>query len=310
MCKPMLTVAVLICTYNGSKYLRKQLDSVVNQSHKSWEIFVSDDGSTDDTLAILKEYQDKIGEDKFHVQAGPGRGFAWNFLNLLNSAGDGFFAYAFCDQDDIWKPIKLEQGVKWLSQQVLNQPAMHCGRTELIDETDKAIGYSPLFTKKPSLRNALIQSIAGGNTMMLNHQARELVIKTPQKAEIVSHDWWVYIVLSCFNAAICYDEKPTIDYRQHTNNIVGSNTGWFARIKRISGLMDGKFRNWIEKNINALHKMDITLPEENKRLLNEFIEARNAPFFRRIILFRQLSLYRQTVCGTIAFYIAVMLKKI
>lgn len=310
MSSPILTVAVLICTYNGSKYLRKQLDSILNQTHQSWVIFVSDDNSTDDTVNILKEYQNKLGNDKFHILTGPGKGFSWNFLSLLELAGADFFAYAFCDQDDIWKPNKLERSVDWLCQQNAQKPAVHCGRTELIDEQDATIGYSPLFLRPPSLRNALIQSIAGGNTMTLNHHARELVIKTPRWIEIVSHDWWVYILLSSYNGIIHYDMTPAIDYRQHTNNIVGSNTGWLARIKRISGLMDGKFRNWIGRNITALQAMEIELPKENAQLLNKFIEARNAPLMKRICLFRELKLYRQTHYGTIAFYIAVLLKKI
>lgn len=310
MSSPILTVAVLICTYNGSKYLRKQLDSILNQTHQSWVIFVSDDGSTDNTVDILKEYQKKVGDDKFYILAGPGKGFSWNFLSLLESAGSEFFAYAFCDQDDIWKPNKIERSINWLRQQSAQSPAVHCGRTELIDDQDATIGYSPLFLRPPSLRNALIQSIAGGNTMTLNQQARELVILTPRWVEIVSHDWWIYILLSSYNGIVHYDMTPSIDYRQHTNNIVGSNTGWLARVKRISGLMDGKFRDWIGKNIAALQSMDAEIPEENAKLLNKFIEARKAPLMKRICLFKELKLYRQTHYGTIAFYIAVLLKKI
>lgn len=303
-------IAVLLCTYNGTKYIRKQIDSIINQTEVNWTIFASDDGSTDDTLAILSEYQSRLGEDRFIIIKGPGKGFAWNFINLLEASGNEYSHYAFSDQDDEWHTDKLSRGLLYLDKIDAEIPAVHCGRTLLVDENDKEIGYSPLFQKNPSFKNALIQSIAGGNTMMLNNSARSIIIKTPRWYEIVSHDWWIYILITGCNGKVFYDEKPTINYRQHTDNIVGSNMSWLGRIQRISGLLDGKFRVWIQKNLDAMAAMDIPLSKENKNVLALFSRARNANFVERVSIFCKLKMYRQTFFGTIALFVAIILKKI
>lgn len=303
-------IAVLLCTYNGTKYIRKQIDSIINQTEVNWTIFASDDGSTDDTVAILSEYQSRLGKDRFIIIKGPGKGFAWNFINLLEASGNEYSHYAFSDQDDEWHTDKLARGLLYLDKIAAEIPAVHCGRTLLVDENDKEIGYSPLFQKTPSFKNALIQSIAGGNTMMLNNSARSIIIKTPRWYEIVSHDWWIYILITGCDGKVFYDEKPTINYRQHTDNIVGSNMSWLGRIQRISGLLDGKFRMWIQKNLDAMAAMDIPLSKENKSVLALFSRARNASFVERVLIFWKLKMYRQTLFGTIALFVAIILKKI
>ncbi len=304
------SIAVLLCSYNGSQYIRQQIDSIINQTETEWTVFVSDDGSTDGTLDILRSYQDKLGSERFVIFNGPGKGFAWNFLSLLEKSGDNFDYYAFCDQDDEWMPNKLTMSVSILSGYDCNTPSVYCGRTSLVDENCLHLGESPLFSKPPSFKNALIQSIAGGNTMVLNRAARNIINKTPGDVEIISHDWWIYIVITAVGGNIFYDPKPSISYRQHTNNIVGSNLGWLARFKRISGLLDGHFKKWIDSNIYALNKTDVNITPENKCILDSFNEARNSNLFKRLYVFRKLDMYRQTFLGTLGLYVAIILKKL
>lgn len=302
--------AVLLCSYNGSQYIRQQIDSIINQTETEWTVFVSDDGSTDGTLDILKYYQEKLGSERFVIINGPGKGFAWNFLSLLEKCGDAFDYYAFSDQDDEWMPDKLARSISVLSGYKENVPSVYCGRTSLVDENGHHLGESPLFIKPPSFKNALIQSIAGGNTMILNRAGRDIINKTPIDVRIISHDWWIYIVITAIGGNIFYDPKPSINYRQHTNNIVGSNLGWLARFKRISGLMDGHFKMWIDANIYALHKTDVNITQENKFILESFNEARNSNLFKRLYVFRKLGMYRQTFLGTLGLYVAIVLKKL
>lgn len=309
MDKKTLT-AVLLCSYNGSQYIRQQIDSIINQTETEWTVFVSDDGSTDGTLDILKYYQEKLGRERFVIIDGPGKGFAWNFISLLEKCGDAFDYYAFSDQDDEWMPDKLSRSISVLSGYKHNVPSVYCGRTSLVDENGHHLGESPLFSKPPSFKNALIQSIAGGNTMILNRAGRNIINKTPIDVRIISHDWWIYIVITAIGGNIFYDPKPSINYRQHTNNIVGSNLGWLARFKRISGLMDGHFKMWIDSNIYALNKADINITPENRFILESFNEARNSNLFKRLYVFRKLGMYRQTLLGTLGLYVAIVLKKL
>ncbi|WP_374206937.1 glycosyltransferase [Pantoea alfalfae] len=282
----------------------------MNQTETEWTVFVSDDGSTDGTLDILKYYQEKLGRERFVIIDGPGKGFAWNFISLLEKCGDAFDYYAFSDQDDEWMPDKLSRSISVLSGYKHNVPSVYCGRTSLVDENGHHLGESPLFSKPPSFKNALIQSIAGGNTMILNRAGRNIINKTPIDVRIISHDWWIYIVITAIGGNIFYDPKPSINYRQHTNNIVGSNLGWLARFKRISGLMDGHFKMWIDSNIYALNKADVNITPENRFILESFNEARNSNLFKRLYLFRKLGMYRQTLLGTLGLYVAIVLKKL
>lgn len=302
--------AVLLCSYNGSQYIRQQIDSIINQTETEWTVFVSDDGSTDGTLDILKYYQEKLGRERFVIIDGPGKGFAWNFISLLEKCGDAFDYYAFSDQDDEWMPDKLSRSISVLSGYKHNVPSVYCGRTSLVDENGHHLGESPLFSKPPSFKNALIQSIAGGNTMILNRAGRNIINKTPIDVRIISHDWWIYIVITAIGGNIFYDPKPSINYRQHTNNIVGSNLGWLARFKRISGLMDGHFKMWIDSNIYALNKADVNITPENRFILESFNVARNSNLFKRLYVFRKLGMYRQTLLGTLGLYVAIVLKKL
>ncbi|EPG6258775.1 glycosyltransferase family 2 protein [Klebsiella aerogenes] len=304
-------IAVLLCTYNGEKYLKEQIDSIINQTYKNWVIYVSDDGSTDGTIAILEEYQRQLGEGRLHITHGPRKGFAWNFISSLQSNGSDCNYFAFCDQDDIWYDDKLERGVRYLASfSEFNKPAVYCGRTQLIDGDGHPIGFSPLFGYSPSFCNALVQSIAGGNTMILNHQARELVSQTPCYDEIISHDWWIYILVSGCNGHIYYDPHPAILYRQHGQNIIGSNISMTARLLRIRKLMDGKFKNWNQKNIDLLMSLNEYLTPDSKIKLGNFIRLRSACLVDRLRVFCLLKPYRQTTLGNIALFMAVLLKKL
>ena len=168
-------VAILLCTYHGQHYLAEQLDSFAAQSHSNWEVWASDDGSKDDTHAILEAYQQKWPDGRLSIHFGPAEGFAANFLSLTCKASIDADYYAYSDQDDIWEPNKLARAVEWLNTLPENIPALYCSRTRLVDSNNNEIGVSPLFAKPPSFANALMQNIGGGNTMVFNNAARNLL---------------------------------------------------------------------------------------------------------------------------------------
>lgn len=301
-------VSIVLCTYNGSKFIRKQLDSIIEQTNRNWVIYASDDGSTDDTLAILNEYQEKLGNEKLIIVTGPKKGFAWNFIGTLKVHCQNSDYYAFCDQDDIWLPTKLEQAITRLEGNC-EQPALYCSRTQLIDSNGSSTGLSPLFQKKPSLRNALIQSIAGGNTMVFNHYAKNIICAISNDKKIPSHDWYIYILLTAIGGYIYYDSKPMVLYRQHNDNIMGSNRPLTAKLERLKTLFKGGLKNSIEYNIIILDAIKQNLQNQNKYLIENFISMRCSSFPKRLSLLTKLSLYRQNSIETLLFYIAFLLKK-
>ncbi|ANR80889.1 hypothetical protein BBB57_23150 [Kosakonia sacchari] len=302
-------IAILLCTYNGQKYLHKQLDSIISQSHKNWVIVASDDCSSDDTIAILKDYQEKLGANKLTITKGPRKGFAENFLSLIKDTNVKADYYAFCDQDDIWNSDKLERGLRSLQSKV-NIPALYCSRTELIDEMDNRIGFSYLFNKPAALKNALLQSIAGGNTMLINDSARALLVETPDSIPIPSHDWWIYQCICACGGYVFYDQNPTVKYRQHSGNIVGANRFITARFLRLKLLFTGSLKKSIDSNIKLLQEMNGKLTENSAFIISEFDSIRNACIVNRLRGIYKLGLYRQKKIESIIFYLALLLKKV
>ncbi|WP_284973127.1 glycosyltransferase family 2 protein [Atlantibacter hermannii] len=302
-------VAIILCTYNGEEFLSKQLDSIIEQTYTNWVIFASDDYSSDSTTKILSTYQRQVGNNKFIILTGPKKGFAWNFLHALTQC-EGFDYYAFCDQDDIWVDDKIENAVKFLSQSDAAIPAIHCGRTALIDENDHCFGKSYLFKREPSFKNALMQNIAGGNTMLFNVAAHKLLVRTPKNYKVISHDWWAYILITGCGGNIYYDPEPKVLYRQHGKNIIGSNISTFSKLLRVKKLVDGQFRQWNECNLSLLEHFESDLTDKNKKTLSSFKNIRDKAFILRVYFFLKEGFYRQTWSGTIALIFGVFLKRI
>jgi glycosyltransferase involved in cell wall biosynthesis len=275
------------------------LDSLGAQTLPIDQMIVSDDGSTDNTLNIL---------DNHIILKGPQKSFAHNFMSVFNQIHDPGHFIAFADQDDIWFENKLEKAVKALKHFPDNIPALYGCRTEIIDAQAKHLGFSPLFSQKPSFANALVQNIAGGNTMVMNRAAWNLIKACPVES-VVSHDWWFYLLISAAGGNVYYDHEPSVYYRQHDKNLVGANNSWRARFHRINMLMKNRFKHWNDFNIANLKQYEDQLTQENKIILANFIKSRESHLFRRVYYFYRSGIYRQTRLGMLGLCIAFLLNK-
>ncbi len=302
-------VAILLCTYNGSDFIKEQLDSFATQTHKDWVIYASDDGSSDETINHLKDFQRSMGEHRLVILEGPRQGFAKNFLSLIKNPLLDADYFAFSDQDDVWFPDKLERSLVSLAK-VKEVPALYCSRTRLVSADRKVIGRSPLFVAPPGFRNALVQSIAGANTMLINRQARALLADTADDAIIVAHDWLTYILVSGCGGEVIYDQAPTLDYRQHGGNLIGANSGFKERVIRLGKMCSGRFNSWSNQNLIVLADFKKKLTPDNRVTLEQFEQARQSPLLRRLFLMRKSGIYRQTRKGNISLFVAACLNKI
>ena len=303
-------VAILLCTLSGQRYLDEQLKSFAAQTHSNWEVWASDDGSIDNTHNILQSYQTQWGAARLSIHSGPSEGFVANFLSLTCNSNIEADYYAYSDQDDVWKPEKLELAVNWLLSVPPQKPALYCSRTRVVDANNNEIGLSPLFAKPPSFANSLMQNIGGGNTMVFNKAARALLKQSKEFAPDISHDWWAYQLISGCGGQVFYDSKPTVRYRQHGANLVGINNTWAARLKRIGMLFKGQYRRWNDINIASLQKLQDILTPENRALLVRFQLAREMPLIPRLIHLKRSGVYRQTFLGTLGLIVAAIFKKI
>jgi len=303
--------AVILGFYNGHVFIKSQLKSIFNQTHCAFHIFLYDDKSTNpidlDSLKIGTQNYSKIS-----IQTRRNNfGFANNFLNALLCISDEFEYFAFSDQDDVWYEDKLESAIDALKKSPEGTPALYCGRTEITDAAcERTLGFSPLFNKPPSFANAIVQNIGGGNTMVLNRSAKDLMVKASMDVNIVSHDWWCYQIITGAGGYVVYDKEPCLKYRQHESNLIGSNNSWRARLARICGLFRGRFRRWNDINLKALSGQKHLLTSENRKILNDVIEARQSSLFKRLYLCKRSGINRQTLLGNFGLFFAVLLNRV
>ncbi|MBA4749543.1 MAG: glycosyltransferase family 2 protein [Alphaproteobacteria bacterium] len=309
-CDETALVAILLCTFNGEKFLQEQLESLSAQTHARWVLHASDDGSTDQTWQILEAYQKARPSGQVHLYKGPQKGFSFHFMDLVNCISMPAPYYAFCDQDDVWKSKKLEIALRTLQATRNEGPSLYCGRTELIDEKGSPMGLSPLFSRPPSFSNALVQSLAGGNTMVFNEQACRLLRHIGSNTSIVSHDWLLYQLVTGCQGAVFYDEMPQVFYRQHQKNLVGANNTVMARLKRIKLLINGRFYHWNSANTKVLQFSSILFTPMNLEILNNFDNGRRSALLKRLYLFNKAGIYRQTLLGNVALFVAAILGKL
>ena len=303
-------VAILLCTFQGQSYLADQLDSFAAQTHTNWEVWASDDGSKDGTRSVLWSYLSKWGLGRLKFHKGPSNGFAANFLSLACKSEINADYFAYSDQDDIWDADKLERAVAWLASVPVGTPAVYCSRTRLVDAENHEIGLSTLFSRPPSFANALMQNIGGGNTMVFNKATHALLQRAGPDVNVVTHDWWTYLVVMGCGGRVYYDPHPTLRYRQHGGNLVGANKSLASRIARIAMLWQGRFTDLNDRHLRALGLLRAPLTAECKHVFDEFRFSRRREFLPRVLGFLRSGVYRQTMMGNIGLLVATLFKKI
>jgi glycosyltransferase involved in cell wall biosynthesis len=308
--KKLPSVVILMCTYNGEDFLEEQLDSIEGQDYKNWTLYVNDDGSIDKTLEILKTYQKKWGAKKLHMRRGPQKGFCQNFLNIINDPKIKADLYFLSDQDDVWMPHKLSHTLKKIAKLDATKPYLYCARTTYVSSDGKKIlGHSDIFSKPPSFSNAIVQSIGGGNTMTFNNHLKSIVQKYP-KADVVSHDWWLYIINELVGGKTFYDQESTILYRQHNKSLIGANTGFVAKLKRLRMLFNGTYRTYNNKHLEVFNKFYFKGISKHIELIDRFSIMRDKPLKFRYKMLSDLGIYRQTWDGHLALFLGAILHKL
>lgn len=219
----MEKVAVLISTYNGEKYIRDQINSILNQNDVDIYIFIRDDGSLDNTPEILSEYEKKYSNIYFiNSNDRKNIGIKNSYLVLLKYAlqfNVYIPFYAFSDQDDVWLPEKIEDAVKMLNLAEDDKPALYFSNKIFVDES-----LNILFEEKQNFRDDFFalfyNSGASGCTMVFNRYLAELSIRfVPQYTDL--HDQWIFRIAHCVGAEFCFGNQSYILYRQHGNNVCG-----------------------------------------------------------------------------------------
>lgn len=228
-------VQVLMSTYNGERYLSKQIKSIMEQDMPV-SLLIRDDGSSDSTVDIIKKYENKY-ESISHV-ACENIGVVHSFFKLFGMADRNADYYALADQDDIWFKDKISRAVDILEQYSDDMPVMYCAAQKLIDADDNILKVSMRDVNiRPGFGNSVVENIATGCTCVFNRKLLSEVAEYEPEYTVM-HDWWLYMIASSMGK-VYYDKKPCMYYRQHGNNTMGSRTNYIdefrERFARFSG---------------------------------------------------------------------------
>lgn len=225
-------VIVLLSSYNGERYIREQIDSILGQTYDNVKLLIRDDGSSDSTISIIEDYCMKNPNISFYT--GENLKPAKSFLHLLQNAPEADY-YALADQDDVWKPEKIERGIELLEKTGGN---LYYSNFQMSDEFLNPI-YTPPKPIVSTIGEAAVLITATGCTMILSNKLR-LLLKRYTPKHMIMHDSWIHkVALSTCNPVV-FDNNAYILYRQHGNNVLG-------------GKGVGLFRRWIGRLIRVFH---------------------------------------------------------
>lgn len=219
-------IAILMATYNGEKYICQQIDSILSQTCKDWELYIHDDGSTDNTIAAVESYVEKY-PDKIHLIDGKSTGGAkYNFFYMFGQVEAPY--YMTCDQDDVWldKKIELTYDKMLTIENKADVPCLVYTELRVVDSelntiADTMSEYQSLDCHKRTINQFILQNSVTGCTMMVNSALRDKMLRITNIDNTIMHDWWAALVAAQFGKTAFIDE-PTILYRQHGDNSLGA----------------------------------------------------------------------------------------
>ena len=293
----MEKVDILLATYNGEKYLKEQLDSILNQTYSNFRLLISDDCSTDNTKKILEEYRNNDNRIELYYQK-ENLGVIKNFEFLLRKVENNY--YMFADQDDIWKKYKIEKSIKKIQDENCD---LVYSDLEVVDENLntkyesywKLKGFYRKIKKYNNFESLYLNNFVTGCTIISKKELINKVLPLPNISKYVLHDYWLALIISQYGK-ISYIEEPLIKYRQHKSNNIGSKkkSSELKSIDEIRNLFievkKEHFKVFIE---NEDKFIDDKVKSLNKKALNyyEMLEKKKNINFKNWTLFFKLYKY-------------------
>lgn len=266
----MYKVTVLLSTYNGEKYLKEQIESLIAQEGVQINILARDDGSSDKTVSILEDYKKQYKNFEYYI--GENKGPAGSFFDLIEHAKDSDY-YALCDQDDVWDKDKVLVAINKLSKYNEKIPLLYYSNLRIVDEN---LAFCRMSHDQPRIHKnkycALTEGLLTGCTGVINETLAKYIRGNIPK-ECSMHDTWIYMIAMFFGKAI-YDFTPHISYRQHSGNVIGvhkSKYNYRAIYRRIIRLFD---RSLQPKYTNAKNFYEVyseLLSQEDKKIIEEMV---------------------------------------
>lgn len=287
-------VIVCMSTYNGEKYIKDQIESILNQTYKNIEIYIRDDGSKDSTIEILKEYNN---QGKIHFIQGKNVGVVNSFYECLKYSLEKGDFFAYCDQDDKWHEDKIDRAVKHLQEENQEIPLLYFSEFNYCDENLNFINKSYLNKIGASFQNSIVECISFGISEVINKKLAKKIIESGTE-NICFHDWWAYIIAAGLGKVI-YDNEATVEYRRTGNNVSPSGkAGIKLQIYRIKKFILGKYFKNIREQINKYkNQFYVELDDKNKKIIDLFSLKYN--FIKSVKKLFYPKMFRQSIADEI-----------
>lgn len=279
----MSNIDILMASYNSEKYIEHQIDSILNQTYNNYHLYINDDISTDNTLNILQNYKNQYNNKISFFQNEKRLGIKGNFSTLMEKSNADYIM--FSDHDDVWFDNKIEITYNEMSalekKYSQSTPLLVFTDKTVTDENLNIMHYSHnkcenLNTKNISFNRLLMGNVVSGCTIMINKPLKEICGYINPNA--IMHDYWITLAAAAFGY-ISYIDKPTMYYRQHSNNTFGAKT--YSLKYSLKKFKEGRanIQQAVYKNIiqaeSFLNQYNKILNNNNKKILQEFISLKN-----------------------------------
>ena len=304
-----MKVNILMSTYNGQQFLAEQIRSIQEQSYSDWTLFIRDDGSSDNTKEILKDFEHQ--DSRIHLidsDKSDNLGVIKSFHKLVNH--DRADYYFFSDQDDVWLPNKLELSLKEAQNYLADLPLMVYMDLKVVNQDLKIMTESMVKSQSHHANTELVQELTEntvtGGVAMINHALAEMWQETD---DILMHDWYLALLASAFGNLVFIDQPGEL-YRQHSDNVLGART------------LSKRFKKWIRPHIlfavywdliknsqkQARHLLQMPLSQSNRELIEAFVTIMDKPMLERFRILRKYGLRKNKAFHTLVFTTLIVTK--
>ena len=304
-----MKVNILMSTYNGQQFLAEQIRSIQDQSYTDWTLFIRDDGSSDNTKEILKDFERQ--DSRIHLidsDKSDNLGVIKSFHKLVNH--DRADYYFFSDQDDVWLPNKLELSLKEAQNYLADLPLMVYMDLKVVNQDLEIMTESMVKSQSHHANTELVQELTEntvtGGVAMINHALAEMWQVTD---DILMHDWYLALLASAFGNLVFIDQPGEL-YRQHSDNVLGART------------LSKRFKKWIRPHIlfavywdliknsqkQARHLLQMPLSQSNRELIEAFVTIMDKPMLERFRILRKYGLRKNKSFHTLVFTTLIVTK--
>lgn len=304
-----MKVNILMSTYNGQQFLAEQIRSIQDQSYTDWTLFIRDDGSSDNTKEILKDFEHQ--DSRIHLidsDKSDNLGVIKSFHKLVNH--DRADYYFFSDQDDVWLPNKLELSLKEAQNYLADLPLMVYMDLKVVNQDLEIMTESMVKSQSHHANTELVQELTEntvtGGVAMINHALAEMWQETD---DILMHDWYLALLASAFGNLVFIDQPGEL-YRQHSDNVLGART------------LSKRFKKWIRPHIlfavywdliknsqkQASHLLQMPLSQSNRELIEAFVTIMDKSMLERFRILRKYGLRKNKAFHTLVFTTLIVTK--